>query len=92
LATALGTCLALTWLNPHVYLDTLALIGSVASQYDNRLAFGLGAITGSFVFFFSLGYGARALAPLFAKLAAWRVLDAGIAALMWSIAGTLILT
>jgi L-lysine exporter family protein LysE/ArgO len=92
LATALGTCLALTWLNPHVYLDTLVLIGSVASQYDNRWAFGLGAITGSFVFFFSLGYGARALAPLFAKPAAWRILDVGIAALMWSIAGTLILT
>lgn len=92
LAAALGTCLAITWLNPHVYLDTLVLIGSVASQYDNRLAFGIGAITSSFVFFFSLGYGARALAPLFAKPAAWRILDAGIAALMWSIAGTLILT
>ncbi len=92
LTAALGTCLALTWLNPHVYLDTLVLIGSVASQYENRLAFGLGATTGSFVFFFSLGYGARALVPLFAKPAAWRILDVGIAALMWSIAGTLILT
>ena len=92
LTAALLTCLAFTWLNPHVYLDTLVLIGSVASQYDNRLIFGLGAVTSSFVFFFSLGYGARALAPVFAKPAAWRILDAGIAALMWVIAGALILT
>ena len=92
LGAALATCLAFTWLNPHVYLDTLVLIGSVASQYDNRLVFGLGAVTSSFVFFFSLGYGARALAPLFARPAAWRVLDAGIAVLMWSIASALILT
>ncbi len=91
LAAAIVTCLALTWLNPHVYLDTLVLIGSVASQYDNRLAFGLGAVTASFVFFFSLGYGARALAPLFARPTAWRILDAGIAVLMWTIAGALIL-
>ncbi len=92
LSAALVTCLAFTWLNPHVYLDTLVLIGSVASQYGDRLLFGFGAITSSFVFFFSLGYGARALAPLFAKPAAWRVLDAAIAALMWTIAGALILT
>ena len=57
LRTAVAACLAFTWLNPHVYLDTLVLIGSVASQYGNRLIFGLGAITSSFVFFFSLGYG-----------------------------------
>ena len=88
---ALTTCLAFTWLNPHVYLDTLVLVGSVASQYDNRLIFGFGAASASFVFFFSLGYGARALAPLFARPAAWRILDAGIAALMWTIAGALIL-
>ncbi|MGI9395732.1 MAG: LysE/ArgO family amino acid transporter, partial [Boseongicola sp.] len=87
LTAALATCLALTWLNPHVYLDTLVLIGSVASQYENRLPFGFGAVTASFVFFFSLGYGARALAPFFAKPAAWRILDACIAALMWTIAG-----
>ena len=90
LAAVLAACLALTWLNPHVYLDTLVLIGSVASQYDNRLAFGLGATGASFVFFFSLGYGARALAPLFAKPAAWRILDGAIAVLMWTIAGALI--
>jgi len=91
LAAVLVTCLALTWLNPHVYLDTFVLIGSVASQSENRLAFGLGAVVASFVFFFSLGYGARALAPLFAKPFAWRILDAGIAVLMWTIAGALVL-
>ena len=78
--------LALTWLNPHVYLDTVVLIGSISSQYDNRLMFGLGATTASFVFFFTLGYGARLLAPLFARPRAWQVLDAIIALTMWAIA------
>lgn len=92
LRTALLICLGLTWLNPHVYLDTLVLIGSVASQYDgSRLFFGIGAVSASFVFFFSLGYGARFLAPVFAKPQAWRVLDIGIGLLMWSIATALIL-
>lgn len=90
LAAALATCLALTWLNPHVYLDTVVLVGSVAAQYANRLAFGAGATAASFVFFFSLGYGARALAPVFARPGAWRVLDAGVGLLMWAIAAALI--
>ena len=84
-------CLALTWGNPHVYLDTLILIGSVASGYDGqRLAFGVGAATSSFVFFFGLAYGARFLAPMFANPTAWRVLDAGVAFLMWAIAISLV--
>ena len=87
LANALATCLALTFLNPHVYLDTVLLIGSVSSRFpDHRLAFGLGAVTASYLFFFSLGYGARLLAPLFAKPQAWRVLDGVIALVMASIA------
>lgn len=90
LRTALLTCLALTWLNPHVYLDTVVLLGSVSAQYDNRLGFALGGITASFVFFFSLGYGARILDPLFRRPGAWRVLDALVGAVMWAIAVKLI--
>ena len=77
---------ALTWLNPHVYLDTVVLIGSISSQYDSRLLFGIGATLASFVFFFALGYGARLLAPIFANARAWRILDAVIALTMWAIA------
>jgi len=88
---ALATCLALTWLNPHVYLDTVVLLGAVAAQYDDRLLFGLGAVTASFVFFFSLGYGARLLAPVFARPGAWRVLELGVGLVMWAIAASLLL-
>ena len=91
LRTALLTCLALTWLNPHVYLDTVVLLGSISAQYDNAVAFALGAMTASFVFFFSLGYGARLLAPLFARPVAWRVLDVLVGAIMWAIAAKLVL-
>src|SRR6056297_2675383 len=86
LRVVLGTVLLLTWLNPHVYLDTVVLLGSISAQYDDRLAFALGAMSASFVFFFSLGYGARLLAPLFARPAAWRVLDVFVGAVMWAIA------
>lgn len=86
LLPVLATAIALTWLNPHVYLDTVVLIGSIAAQYPDRLAFGLGAVTASFVFFFSLGYGARALAPVFARPRAWQILDVVIGAVMWGIA------
>lgn len=86
LRAALLTCLALTWLNPHVYLDTVVLLGSISAQYDDRLGFALGAMTASFVFFFSLGYGARALAPVFARPNSWRWLDAGVGCVMWAIA------
>ena len=86
LRTAILTLLALTWLNPHVYLDTVVLIGSISAQYPDRTTFGIGAVLASFVFFFSLGYGARALAPLFARPRAWEVMDAIIALTMWAIA------
>lgn len=86
LGTSLLTVLAFTWLNPHVYLDTVVLIGSVSAQYENRLQFGLGAVLSSFVFFFGLGYGARLIAPVFARARAWQVLDVLIALVMWTIA------
>lgn len=86
LGTALMTVLALTWLNPHVYLDTVVLIGSVSAQWTDRQMFGFGAVTASFVFFFSLGFGARLLRPFFARPRAWQVLDGIIGAIMWGIA------
>jgi L-lysine exporter family protein LysE/ArgO len=86
LGKAILTLLALTWLNPHVYLDTLVLLGSISAQYPDRLSFGIGAALASFVFFFALGYGARLLAPLFAKPRSWQVLDGVIALTMWAIA------
>ncbi|MEY8831413.1 LysE/ArgO family amino acid transporter [Sedimentitalea sp. XS_ASV28] len=91
LAASLLTVLALTWLNPHVYLDTVVLIGSISAQYADRLQFGLGAVSASFVFFFTLGYGARLLAPLFARARAWQVLDVIIALIMWAIAARLLI-
>lgn len=91
LGATLATALAFTFLNPHVYLDTVVLIGSIASQYPGReAAFGIGAVTGSFLFFFSLGYGARLLAPVFARPAAWRILDGIIALVMITLAYKLI--
>jgi L-lysine exporter family protein LysE/ArgO len=77
LKAAVATCLAFTFLNPHVYLDTVVLLGSLSSAYQgaDRLAYGAGAAIASFVWFFGLGYGARLLQPVFAKPAAWRVLD-----------------
>jgi L-lysine exporter family protein LysE/ArgO len=93
LRAALLTCLALTWLNPHVWLDTVVLLGSVSAQYPGEgVAFALGATTASFVFFFALGFGARALAPVFARPAAWRVLDLCVGAVMWAIAAKLVLS
>ncbi|SDT76750.1 LysE/ArgO family amino acid transporter [Actinoplanes derwentensis] len=82
LRATLLTCLALTYLNPHVYLDTVLLLGSVAQQHQDRWAFGLGAAFASLSWFFSLGLGARWLAPLLARPSAWRVLDASIAVVM----------
>ena len=91
LRAALLTCLALTWLNPHVYLDTVLVLGTVAAQYPgSRWAFGAGAAMASILFFFALGYGARALAPLFARPAAWRVLDLCVGAVMWTVAARLL--
>jgi L-lysine exporter family protein LysE/ArgO len=90
--TAVLTCLALTWLNPHVYLDTVVLLGSVAGTHgDDRWWFGLGAAVGSILWFSALGFGARFLRPLFAKPMAWRVLDGIIAVVMTAIAISLLL-
>jgi L-lysine exporter family protein LysE/ArgO len=81
------TCLAFTWLNPHVYLDTVVLLGSVSTQFGADIAwFAGGAVLASFVFFFGLGYGARLLRPVFATARAWRVLDFLIGCVMWGIA------
>jgi L-lysine exporter family protein LysE/ArgO len=77
------TCAALTWLNPHVYLDTVVLLGSLANeQHDQRWLFGAGAVAASALWFVSLGLGARRLAGLFATPLTWRVLDGGIAVIM----------
>ena len=87
----LGTCLALTWLNPHVYLDTVLLLGTIAGTHGaGRWWFGLGASVGSALWFSLLGYGARRLRPAFARPAAWRVLDALIATTMAVIAISLV--
>lgn len=77
LKTAVAACLAFTFLNPHVYLDTVVLVGSLSAQFagSERLAYGVGAMVASFVWFFGLGYGARLLQPVFARPSAWRVLD-----------------
>lgn len=91
----IATCAGFTWLNPHVYLDTVLLIGSLASAWPPsgpRLLFAIGAATASFIWFFALAYGARLLAPLFRKPMAWRVLDTLIALVMWSIAIKLLLS
>lgn len=82
-----SACLAITWINPHVYLDTVVLLGSISTQYGGQQTmFAAGAMTGSFIFFFSLGYGARWLRPLFATPLAWRLLEGIIAIVMWTIA------
>jgi len=86
LRVTLLTVLAFTWLNPHVYLDTVVLIGSISAQYDDRLSFAIGAMVSSFVFFFSLGYGASILTPVFARPRAWQVLDVVIGVVMLGIA------
>jgi L-lysine exporter family protein LysE/ArgO len=81
---AIGTVLALTWLNPHVYLDTVVLLGSVATQQGaaERWWWAGGAIAASLLWFAGLGFGARLLRPIFARPGAWRVLDGGIALVM----------
>jgi len=75
--TVITTVLALTFLNPHVYLDTVLLIGSIAAPYSagDKILFTFGAVSASFIWFFGLGYGARFLAPLFAKPSAWKALN-----------------
>ena len=91
LKAAVATCLMLTWANPHVYLDTVVLLGGISSQYAQPWAFGAGAVVSSFVFFFSLGFGARLLRPLFTSARAWQVLDVVVGLTMWAIAAKLLL-
>ena len=87
LRTTVLTVLALTWLNPHVYLDTLVLLGSIAGGHgDDRWWFAAGAMIESVLWFTALGFGARLLAPMFAKPIAWRILDGIIALVMVVIA------
>ena len=93
LSAVLLTCLALTFLNPHVYLDTVVLLGTLASQQgEGRWRFGAGAALASLVWFVGLGFGARRLAGLFAKPATWRILDGLIALTMIALAVSLALT
>ena len=90
LRQVLATCLVLTWANPHVYLDTVVLIGSISAQYaPYQLAFGGAAACASLSFFTALGFGARALAPVFARPQAWVWLEVGVGAVMWAIAAGL---
>lgn len=91
LLKSISICLAFTWLNPHVYLDTVVLLGSISTQYQPQQSlFAYGAICASFVFFFSLGYGARLLAPLFSQPKAWKVLEFLVGTIMLLIALSLV--
>jgi L-lysine exporter family protein LysE/ArgO len=92
LAPVLATCLALTWLNPHVYLDTVFLLGTVANTHgDARWIFGAGAIAASLIWFFGLAAGARHLGRWLSTPRAWRILDAIIAVVMIAIGVSLVL-
>ena len=91
-SATMTTLLAITFLNPHVYFDTLLLIGGASTGFigDERIAFGFGAAVASFVFFFSLGYGAKRLSGVLNSPEAWKVIDRGIAVVMFVIAGAII--
>lgn len=90
---ALGTVLAVTLLNPHVYLDTVVLLGAIGAQQgaDGRWWFALGAMSAATCWFMLLGFGARLLSPWFAQPSAWRLLDGMIGAVMMVLAATLVL-
>ena len=93
LGRTLLICLALTWLNPHVYLDTVVMLGMLSRGFPGlEPSFALGAMSASFIFFFTLGYGARLLRPFFAKPKTWRAFEILIAALMWFIAVKLLIS
>lgn len=93
LRSAITTVLALTFLNPHVYLDTVLLLGSIASTYGElRWMFAIGAMCASVMWFSALGFGARLLAPLFTRPIAWRILDAFIAIIMFALAASLLVS
>ena len=85
------TCLGFTWLNPHVYLDTVVMLGSISTQFENTATFAIGAISASFVFFFSLGFGASKLTRYFEKPRTWRVLENLIGILMIFLGITLVI-
>ncbi|MFI0515904.1 LysE/ArgO family amino acid transporter [Streptomyces sp. WSLK1-5] len=88
---AVLTCLAMTWLNPHVYLDTVFLLGSIAADRGPlRWTFGLGAVLASLCWFAALGFGARLLSRFLARPAAWRVLDGLVATTMIALGLTLV--
>ncbi|MFJ7269959.1 LysE/ArgO family amino acid transporter [Streptomyces sp. NPDC099050] len=88
---AVLTCLAMTWLNPHVYLDTVLLLGSLAAgRGDLRWAFGAGAVLASLTWFGALGYGARLLSGPLGRPSAWRALDGLVAATMITMGGLLL--
>ena len=91
--TVIAAMLAFSLLNPHVYLDTVVLLGSIGGQQagNGRLYFALGAMLASVIWFSSLGFGARYLTPVFARPSAWRILDAIIAMVMWVLAISLFL-
>ena len=84
----LSVAAVLTFLNPHVYLDTMILIGSISQQFSgfHKITFALGAVLASFIFFFSLAYGAKILSPFMQRQSAWRTLDCLIALIMFTIA------
>ncbi|AAN55881.1 amino acid transporter [Shewanella oneidensis MR-1] len=92
LRKAILTTLGISLLNPHLYLDTVVLLGSISTQFEDahRPWFGAGAVLASFIWFFSLSFGARLLAPIFSRPAAWRYLDRFIWLTMWSIAAAII--
>ena len=83
-------CLLFTWLNPHVYLDTVILLGIASTQYSENMHFDAGAIIASFIFFYSLGFGARLLSNFFEHPLSWKILDGIIGIIMWGIAFSLV--
>lgn len=94
LTKVLAIAAAFTWLNPHVYLDTLGLMGAISTQYETvtlKTSFGFGGAIASFTFFFSLGYGARTLSPIMKSARAWQRLDVLIGIVMWALAVKLLL-
>lgn len=91
---ALATCAALTWLNPHVYLDTVVLVGTIANArpLGEQAAFALGASLASFAWFFAIGYGAKALRGPLSRPMVWRGIDAAIAFIMFWLAIKLLIS
>jgi L-lysine exporter family protein LysE/ArgO len=88
LLPTISVAAVLTFLNPHVYLDTMILIGSISQQFSGfqKITFAIGAVLASFVFFFSLAYGARLLTPIMLRPFSWKILDSLIAFIMFTIA------